>query len=87
MDPTSACNLECIGCWANDYAKTDSLSFELMDRIIREGKELAAYIYIFSGEEPLIRKKDIIRLCEKHPDCFFMAFTNGTLIDEKSASA
>ena len=86
MDPTSACNLECIGCWANDYAKTDSLSFELMDGIIREGKELAAYIYIFSGGEPLIRKKDIIRLCEKHPDCFFMAFTNGTLIDEKFAA-
>jgi len=86
MDPTSACNLECIGCWANDYAKTDSLSFELMDRIIREGKELATYIYIFSGGEPLIRKKEIIRLCEKHPDCFFMAFTNGTLIDDKFAA-
>ena len=86
MDPTSACNLECIGCWANDYAKTDSLSFDLMDRIIREGKELATYIYIFSGGEPLIRKKDIIRLCEKHPDCFFMAFTNGTLIDDKFAA-
>jgi MoaA/NifB/PqqE/SkfB family radical SAM enzyme len=86
MDPTSACNLECIGCWANDYAKTDSLSIELMDRIIREGKELAAYVYILSGGEPLIRKKDIIRLCEKHPDCFFLAFTNGTLIDEKFAA-
>jgi MoaA/NifB/PqqE/SkfB family radical SAM enzyme len=86
MDPTSACNLECLGCWANDYAKTDSLSFDLMDRIIREGKELAAYVYLFSGGEPLIRKKEIIRLCEKHPDCFFLAFTNGTLIDEEFAA-
>lgn len=30
-----------------------------------------------------MRKDDIIRLCEKHDDCGFHAFTNGTLIDEK----
>lgn len=36
----------------------------------------------FSGGEPLVRKNDIIKLCEKHSDCQFLAFTNGTLIDE-----
>ena len=35
-----------------------------------------------TGGEPLLRKKDIIRLCEKHRDMAFHAFTNGTLIDE-----
>jgi MoaA/NifB/PqqE/SkfB family radical SAM enzyme len=30
----------------------------------------------------LVRKKDLIRLCEKHNDCVFLSFTNGTLIDE-----
>lgn len=30
----------------------------------------------------MVRKRDIIRLCEAHPDCIFTAFTNGTLIDE-----
>ena len=29
-----------------------------------------------------MRKKDIIRLCEKHSDCVFLSFTNATLIDE-----
>jgi MoaA/NifB/PqqE/SkfB family radical SAM enzyme len=86
LDPTSACNLECIGCWAKDYSRSDSLSYELMDRIIEEGKKINVFIYIFSGGEPLIRKKDIVRLCEKHDDCYFMAFTNGTLIDEQFAS-
>ncbi|MGN0507923.1 MAG: radical SAM protein, partial [Ruminococcus sp.] len=43
------------------------------------------YMYLFSGGEPLVRKKDIIRLCEAHPDCQFLAFTNGTLIDEEFA--
>ncbi len=42
-------------------------------------------MYIYSGGESLVRKDDIIRLCEAHPDCMFLAFTNGTLIDEKFA--
>lgn len=32
-----------------------------------------------------MRKADLIQLCEKHNDCVFLAFTNGTLIDEKFA--
>ena len=85
MDPTSACNLKCTGCWAAEYGHRMSMDFETLDRIITEGKELGIYMYIFSGGEPLVRKKDIIRLCEKHPDCYFLAFTNGTLIDEAFA--
>ena len=38
-----------------------------------------------SGGEPLMRKKDLIRICEKHDDCIFLTFTNGTLIDEAFA--
>ncbi len=85
MDPTTICNLNCLGCWANDYEKTDSLSYETLSRIITEGKELGIYVYIYSGGEPLVRKKDIIKLCEEHDDCFFLAFTNGTLINEQFA--
>lgn len=85
MDPTSACNLKCTGCWAADYGNKLNLTFEEMDDIVRQGKELGVYFYIFSGGEPLVRKKDIIRLCEKHSDCMFTAFTNGTLIDEEFA--
>ena len=29
-----------------------------------------------------MRKKDLMRLCEKHQDCAFLSFTNSTLIDE-----
>lgn len=83
MDPTSACNLHCTGCWAAEYGNRLNLSFEDMDRIVTQGKELGIYRYFFTGGEPLVRKDDIIRLCEKHDDCGFHAFTNGTLIDEK----
>lgn len=83
MDPTSACNLKCTGCWAADYGKGMSMSLETLDDIIRQGKELGTYMYIYSGGEPLVRKADIIKLCEKHNDCAFLAFTNATLIDEE----
>ncbi|MFB3844546.1 MAG: radical SAM protein [Candidatus Cloacimonadaceae bacterium] len=83
MDPTSACNMSCTGCWAAQYGKQHNLSFETLDSICRQGKKLGIFWYIFSGGEPLIRKNDLIKLCEKHQDCFFLAFTNGTLVDEK----
>ncbi|MGL6199087.1 MAG: radical SAM protein [Lachnospiraceae bacterium] len=85
MDPTSGCNLKCIGCWACEYGNKLNMDYETLDSIIRQGKELGTYMYIYSGGEPLVRKDDIIRLCEKHDDCMFLAFTNGTLIDEKFA--
>ena len=85
IDPTSACNLKCNGCWAAEYGNKLNLSFEELDSIITQANELGIYFFLFSGGEPLVRKNDIIRLCEKHNDCVFSAFTNGTLIDEAFA--
>ena len=86
MDPTSACNLSCVGCWAAEYGNKLNMSCEELDKIIYQGKEMGVFMYIYSGGEPLVRKMDIIKLCEKHPDCQFLAFTNGTLIDEAFAN-
>lgn len=85
MDPTSACNLRCTGCWAADYGNKLSMSYETLDKIIIQGKKLGTFGYVYSGGEPLVRKDDIVRLCKKHQDCEFLAFTNGTLIDEPFA--
>ncbi len=85
MDPTSACNLHCTGCWAAEYGNKLNMDYDTLDSIINQGTELGTFMYIYSGGEPLVRKKDIIRLCEAHPDCEFLAFTNGTLIDEEFA--
>jgi len=82
MDPTSACNLKCTGCWAAQYGNKNNLAYEVLDSIIRQGKQLGTHFYIFSGGEPLVRKKDIIRLCKAHCDCYFLSFTNGTLVDD-----
>ncbi|MBQ7796079.1 MAG: radical SAM protein [Lachnospiraceae bacterium] len=82
LDPTSACNLRCTGCWAAEYGHQLNLSLSTIDSIICQGKEMGIHMYIYTGGEPMVRKKDLINLCEIHSDCVFLAFTNGTLIDE-----
>ena len=83
MDPTSACNMHCTGCWAAEYGHRMSLSYEDLDSIVTQGEKLGIYFYMMTGGEPLMRKKDIVKLAEKHNKCMFYAFTNGTLIDEE----
>src|SRR5699024_12028840 len=70
--------------WSSDVCSSDllNLTFDELDSIVTQGKKLGTYMYIFTGGEPMVRKKDIIALCEKHSDCEFLSFTNGTLIDE-----
>lgn len=71
LDPTSACNLHCTGCWAAEYGHNLNLDLDTIDSIIRQGKELGTYMYIYTGGEPMVRKADLLRLCEMHPDCEF----------------
>lgn len=75
-------NLLKIMDWADRF---DNGDFAVQRKVIRQGKELGVYMYIYTGGEPLVRKDDLIRLCEKHSDCVFLCFTNGTLIDESFA--
>ena len=82
FDPTSACNMKCKGCWAGTYGHKYNLSFEDMDKIIREGKELGVYLYMLTGGEPLVRKDDILKLAKKHNDVEFSIYTNSTFITE-----
>ena len=74
--------MHCVGCWASEYGHKNNLSFEDMDKIITEGKELGVYLYMLTGGEPLVRKADILRLAKKHNDVQFAIYTNSTLIDE-----
>jgi MoaA/NifB/PqqE/SkfB family radical SAM enzyme len=85
MDPTASCNLHCIGCWAAEYKKTSAMDYGLLDSIIEQGKKLGIHMYIYSGGEPLVRKDDLLKLAERHQDCYFLSFTNATLVDESFA--
>ena len=55
LDPTSACNLKCKGCWAAEYGHRQSLSYEELSEIVRQGKEMGTLFYMFTGGEPRVR--------------------------------
>ena len=84
ISPTMRCNLSCIGCYAGNYTRSDDLGFEVIDRIIQEGKEAGISFFTILGGEPFIRD-DMFRIYRKHSDVEFSVFTNGTLIDNKIA--
>jgi len=85
IDPTSACNLKCKGCWAADYSKNTNLSYEKLDEILTEAKKVGVFEILMTGGEPMMRKNDILKLCRKHSGLTFGLFTNGTLVDEAFA--
>ena len=83
FDPTSACNMHCKGCWSGTYGHKSSLTYEEMDKIVTEGKELGTHLYMMTGGEPMVKKEEIFRLAKKHNDCFFALYSNSTLINEE----
>ncbi len=90
ISPTHACNLKCSGCYANSsVAFSEKLDWDVLDRIVTEETKLwRAYFTVISGGEPLLYKdkgKTILDLAKKHPDNYFLMYTNGTLIDEEMA--
>lgn len=80
---TETCNLACKGCWVSRGGRKQ-LSVKQLDGIIREGKKRGAYFYGILGGEPLMYK-GLLEVMEKHSDCYFQLFTNGTLITDDIA--
>ncbi|MDD5639219.1 MAG: radical SAM protein [Candidatus Pacebacteria bacterium] len=84
ISPSMRCNLRCRGCYAQNYKVEDDLSFDIIDRIIGEAKEMGVSFFTILGGEPFIRD-DIFEIFKKHSDAYFQVYTNSTLIDEKVA--
>jgi MoaA/NifB/PqqE/SkfB family radical SAM enzyme len=84
ISPTAQCNLNCIGCYASEYQKDEGLSFEEVDRILDEAKDLGMYFVTISGGEPFAWPY-LLDIFEKHSDMAFMIYTNGTLINKDVA--
>ncbi len=87
FDPTSACNLNCKGCWAAEYGHKQNLTLDEMQSIVTQGKELGCHFYWLTGGEPLIKKKEVLQICRNNKDCIFLIFTNATLVDEDFCKA
>ena len=89
ISPGKGCNLQCIGCYADSGPTPEKMEWDTFDRIITECKTLwGKRSFVISGGEPLVYRaqgKGLLEAAEKHADCFFMFYTNGTLINDKVA--
>jgi MoaA/NifB/PqqE/SkfB family radical SAM enzyme len=90
ISPGQACNLRCTGCYADSGPTANKLDWAIFDRLVAEAKTLwGARLIVISGGEPLAyhsEGKGVLDMAEKHPDCYFLMYTNGTLIDDKMAA-
>ena len=84
VSPTMKCNLECYGCYAGSYRTDCELTFDEIDRVLNEAKEMGIYFVVISGGEPFM-KKELLSIFEKHADVAFHVYTNGGFIDERLA--
>lgn len=90
LSPTKWCNLKCCGCYASSSsALKNTLEWELVDKIITDAhNNFGMRFFVISGGEPMAYKsnnKTIMDLFRKWKDCYFLMYTNGTLISEKIA--
>ena len=90
ISPGKTCNLRCTGCYASAGPTSEKLDWDTFDRIITEAKNLwGVRFLVISGGEPLAYRsegKGLLEAAEKHPDIFFMMYTNGTLITDEVAT-
>ncbi len=84
LSVTNNCNLRCQGCWVTPTKPVRELDVETLDRIITECKDKGSYFFGILGGEPLLHR-GLFECLENHPDCYFLLFTNGTLITDTLA--
>ena len=89
LSPGKTCNLRCVGCYADAGPTAERLPWDTVDRIVHDARDQwGARFFVISGGEPFAYRdggRGILDLAERHPDCFFITYTNGTLITEAVA--
>jgi MoaA/NifB/PqqE/SkfB family radical SAM enzyme len=88
VSPGQACNLRCTGCYAASTASTRaSLPFGIVDRLVTEmHDDLGSRFMVVSGGEPFMwndNGKGILDIAAKFKDMYFLAYTNGTLLNQE----
>ncbi len=84
LSVTDQCNLSCQGCWVTPCSPRRELSLESLDAIVQQCKQQGSFFFGILGGEPLLHK-GLFELFARHPDAYFVLFTNGTLITDEIA--
>ena len=81
---TGHCNYRCRHCYMS--APHAALPQPTLGRCLEIADQIAdcGVMHVsLTGGEPLVRKKDLLTLVSENRDCIFLAFTNGTLVDDE----
>jgi MoaA/NifB/PqqE/SkfB family radical SAM enzyme len=82
ISPSMKCPLNCYGCYAGSYTKAEELSFDEVDDLVQQAKDIGIFFIVISGGEPFAWP-GLLDLFEKHPDCMFQVYTSGLLFDDE----
>lgn len=86
LSPSMQCNLHCKGCYSGLYEKEGVLREDEIEMILNEARNLGIFFIVISGGEPFIMSETWMKLFHKFSDIYFLVYTNGTLLDEKTVS-
>ncbi|MFM2482877.1 radical SAM protein [Celerinatantimonas sp. YJH-8] len=81
ISPTYQCNLQCKGCYSALYGDRYHFTEDEMMGMLQQFYDLGVRFFTFTGGEPFVYKP-IMKIFEHFNDCYFMVFTNGTLLTE-----
>ncbi len=81
---TNTCNLSCQGCWITPTKPPRHMPIDTLGRLVEEARKQGCRFFGILGGEPLMYAQ-LQEVFERHPDCYFLLFTNGTLIDAETA--
>ena len=84
LSVTDQCNLVCQGCWVTPCSPRRELDVAALDKLVRECKQQGSFFFGILGGEPLLHQ-GLFELFARHPDAYFLLFTNGTLITDEIA--
>ncbi len=90
ISPFGGCNLKCRGCYASSApCDLPSLSADTFQWVIDQKREhWGSWFTVVSGGEPFLwrdKEVDLIEIAFRNPDQYFLVYTNGTLIDKRTA--
>jgi len=81
ISPSMQCPLKCYGCYAAEYDKEEQLSFETVDSIIKQAKDIGMHFIVLSGGEPFAWKP-LLDIFKAHPDVIFQVYTSGLFLND-----
>jgi MoaA/NifB/PqqE/SkfB family radical SAM enzyme len=84
VNPTMACNLACRGCYAYEFSRKEAMPRELFAKILSEARDMGTRFITVTGGEPFFYD-GLLDVVEEFHDLTFMSYTNGTLIDDRTA--